>query len=89
MNWKDTLIDFSKVSWAIPEMKNSEDGKVDIILTIPITDLLYGQAKKSFLMGIKEYHDLIMSLGDDKEEAQKKLAEKLKEWGFHPQKDSQ
>jgi len=86
MNYKDTLLDFSKITYLPPKIKQSKDGKIDITFKIPVTDLIAKQAEHSFLMGIKAYHNFVLSLSDSDsqttENANAKLLAQFTEWGF-------
>lgn len=51
MDYKDTILKQSSIKWK-PKLTMSDDGKVDIDIHIPLTDLLDKQARVSFGQGI-------------------------------------
>ena len=86
MNWRDTLIKNKDIQWKHPKIKYIEDGKVDMILTIPFTNILEQQAKLSFLKAINDYHHFVVDLltsGDTLDNINYKLKTKLQEYGFN------
>lgn len=85
VNWKDTVIKNKDIQWKHPKIKYVEDGKIDFILTLPLTHIIEMQAKRSFLMGIMDYNAFIVDLltdGKDLDTINAKLKEKLIEYGF-------
>ena len=84
MNYKDTLLDLKNFKWRPPKFKEAKDGKIDLTLKLPLTNLLLAQAYKSFLLGIQAYHSWITTTQfDDKmtpEEMHLKLEEQWQEW---------
>lgn len=52
MHWKDTVLKSKEIKWVRPRIKNIEDGKLDVNLNIPLTQLIEGQAKLSFTHGV-------------------------------------
>jgi S-methylmethionine-dependent homocysteine/selenocysteine methylase len=84
MNWKDTLIKSEDITWKNPKIKNLKDGRIDFILTIPLTNIVEMQARLSFLKAIREYHFFMIDNAKlPLEEFNTKLKEKLVEWGFN------
>lgn len=62
-HWKETLIKSENIKWTRPRVKTIKDGKLDFILTVPVTSLFESQARQSFAEGMIEmlkfhiYHD--------------------------------
>jgi len=52
MHWKDTLIKSEELNWERPLVKHIADGKMDIQVNIPLTDLFEAQAKWAFAGGM-------------------------------------
>ena len=53
-HWRETLIKSEDIKWNRPRVKTIKDGKLDFILTVPITNLFEGQARQSFAEGMVE-----------------------------------
>jgi len=51
-HWKETVIKSEQMKWKRPPIKNIDDGKLDVIITIPLTELFEAQAKGSFAEGM-------------------------------------
>lgn len=51
-HWKDTVLKSNQIKWKRPPIKNIEDGKLDILITIPLTSLFEIQAKTAFADGM-------------------------------------
>jgi len=51
-HWKETVIKSKELLSKRPRWKIVEDGKSDILVTIPITDLLECQARRAFAAGM-------------------------------------
>lgn len=51
-HWKKTVIKSSEIRWTRPRMKSTDDGKLDINISLPFTKLFHGQAKRSFGAGM-------------------------------------
>ena len=60
MNWENTVIKSEDIKWKRPPIKNIKDGKLDIIITIPLTDLIRSQAKHSFMQGMSVVIDFFV-----------------------------
>lgn len=82
MNYKDTLIDFSKVEWKPPTMELVDDGKIDLTIKVPVTDLVNSQAKRTWVLALKEYERFIKTLVDKPDEANAQIEKQYKEWGL-------
>lgn len=84
MNYKDTILKFKNIQWQPAKIKQSRDGKIDVNIHVPITDLIEMQAKQSFLMGIKEYERFIVTVPNDAtvEQANEFISLQYKAWGF-------
>ncbi len=52
MHWKETVIKQRQIKWKPLKVANVEDGKLDIILTIPLTNLIEGATKSAFTHGM-------------------------------------
>ena len=52
MNWRESVLKSHEVKWTRPIPKNIDDGKMDIIITLPLTALFEAQAKRSFAAGM-------------------------------------
>ena len=52
MHWKDAMIKSSEFHWKKPLVENVEDGKLDVIVNIPLTSLYEKQAKRAFTHGM-------------------------------------
>jgi hypothetical protein len=86
MNWKDTVFKQSQIKWKNPKFKYVDDNNIDLILTIPITNLLEQQARQSFTQGVFEMLKHIASTPTDGSvNVSQLLKEKFIEWGL-PQK---
>jgi len=51
-HWKDALATSKEIKWKRPPIKNIEDGKLDIIVTVPLTELFEAQTKRAFAYGM-------------------------------------
>ena len=51
-HWEDTLIKSSDIKWKRLRVTSTDDGKMDLDLHLPLTNLFRGQAKRSFEAGI-------------------------------------
>jgi len=51
-HWKDALATSKEIKWKRPPIKNIEDGKLDIIITVPLTELFEAQTKRAFGYGM-------------------------------------
>jgi hypothetical protein len=52
MHYKETLLKQKEIKFRMPKLKINDDGKVDIAIHIPLTNILEGQALKSFTYGV-------------------------------------
>ena len=52
MNWKETVLKSSEIKWRRPKMKSVDDGKLDFIIHLPLTNLFRRQAKRAFSHGV-------------------------------------
>ena len=57
--YKETILKTQDVNWKQPTIKLVEDGRMDLIFTIPLTEVLDLQAKLSFFAGIKAVTDFV------------------------------
>ena len=48
MHWRDSLLKSEQVKWRRPPVKNIKDGKLDILITLPLTALFEVQAQRAF-----------------------------------------
>jgi len=51
-HWKETVIKSEEIKWKRPRFKITEDGKSDVVITIPLTAMLEAQAKRAFTEGM-------------------------------------
>ena len=51
-HWRDALVTTKEIKWKRPPIKNVEDGKLDIIITIPLAELFEAQTKRAFGYGM-------------------------------------
>jgi hypothetical protein len=65
-HWKETVIKQEQIKWKRPPIKNIKDGKLDIILTIPLTGLFEAQAKHSYLEGMQSVMELLIQSQKEK-----------------------
>ncbi len=80
MNWKETILKREEIG----EFHNgwTEDGKLDIDIHIPLTEILRCQARNSFMLGIQSLHGIMAELSETDatdEEKAKLLTDKLAE----------
>ncbi len=86
MNYKDTIL--KEIKWHNTSTVQSDDGKLDLILRIPLTDILDAQAKNSFAKGVQEGAQFILdefAKGDKNWKPtilKKALSSKMKQWGI-------
>jgi hypothetical protein len=82
MNYKDTVLKQNQIKWRRPPVKYIEDGKLDVVVSIPLTRVIEGQAQISFAWGCFE---ALSWLGDTQQKqikiTSKMLEDKMKEWG--------
>jgi hypothetical protein len=84
MKYKDTIL--KEIKWHNTSTVQTDDGKMDLTLHIPLTDIMDAQAKNSFAKGVQEGAQFILdelAKGDKnwKPEVMKRaLALKMKEW---------
>lgn len=58
-HWRDALATSKEIKWKRPPIKNIEDGKLDIIITVPLTELFESQTKRAFgygMLAMLDYH---------------------------------
>ena len=79
-HYKDTVLIGGKDFTFKPHFKWDKDGKSDINLSIPLTDILTMQAKHSFAAGIAEAFEIIREQGDTprNEKLKKAIEDRLK-----------
>lgn len=65
-SYKDTILKQEQIKWKRPPVKIINDDKVDLIITIPLTEILDCQAKTSYFAGANEIFKYIMSVIDEK-----------------------
>ena len=83
MKYQDTILTDEQIQFRPLPVKRIEDGKVDIVVTIPLTNLLEAQAKASFFVGITECFKWFMrSFGDNKIPTEEDVKLQLAEWGL-------
>lgn len=51
-HWRDALATSKEIKWQRPHIKNVEDGKLDMKITIPLTELFEAQTKRAFGYGM-------------------------------------
>lgn len=51
-HWRDALATSKEIKWKRPPIKHIEDGKLDIIITVPLTELFEAQTKRAFGYGM-------------------------------------
>ncbi len=54
MNWKDTVLKQKAIKWKLSPIKYVDDGSMDLIINVPLTNLLFQQARWSFICGIQQ-----------------------------------
>jgi hypothetical protein len=81
MNYKDTIIQVEDMKWNMPKLKKHKDGRNDLIIKIPFTEILEEQAKVSFILGIKSLLQFSKENGG-KPDFDKLMIDQLIEWGF-------
>jgi hypothetical protein len=59
-HWKETVLKSGHIKWERPPIKNIEDGKLDILVTIRLTSLFESQAKYSYSEGIRTMMELLI-----------------------------
>ena len=83
MNYKDTVLKQSQIKWRRPPVKYIEDGKLDVVVSIPLTKVIEGQAQISFAWGCFE---VLSWLGDTQQKqiqiTPKMMEDKMREWGI-------
>lgn len=65
-HWKDALATSKEIKWKRPPIKNIEDGKLDIIITVPLTELFEAQTKRAFGYGMLAMLDFNVHRSEDK-----------------------
>ncbi len=76
MNYKDSLIKYELV---VPNAQWVDDGRQDVIITIPLTSLLDQQAKAAFLRGVNTaYNFIVATLNDEAIDTPEKFTEAFK-----------
>jgi hypothetical protein len=86
MNYKDTII--KEIKWNIKSLTQSKDGKIDLKLNIPLTQVVDAQAKTSFAKGVQEGAQFILDelvKGEPNwkpDVLREALKNKLKEWSI-------
>ena len=58
-HWRDALATSREIKWKHPPIKNIEDGKLDIIITVPLTELFEAQTKRAFgygMLAMMDFH---------------------------------
>jgi hypothetical protein len=87
MNYKDTIL--KEIKWHNTSTIQSDDGKMDLNLRIPLTDIMDAQAKNSFAKGVQEGAQFILdelAKGDKNwkpKVLKQALTQKMKEWGIN------
>lgn len=81
MNYKDTIIKVENMSWTMPKFKKHKDGRNDLILTIPFTEILEQQAYVSFQGGVHALLKFTQEFGRQIDFGIL-LNAQLKVWGF-------
>ena len=51
-HWRDALIDSKEIKWNHSPIENIDDGKLDIIITVPLTQLFEAQTQRAFGCGM-------------------------------------
>lgn len=64
-HWRDALAESKEIKWKRPPIKNIEDGKLDIIITVPLTELFEAQAKRAFGYGMLAMLDFHVRRSND------------------------
>jgi len=59
MNYKDTVLKSTELIIETPKLTNTDDGKCDIDIHIPLTVFLELQARRSFMAGINEVFEFV------------------------------
>lgn len=84
MHWNETVFKQSEIKWKQPKFKYADDDNIDLILIVPISNLMREQARRSFTIGVFEVLKLIGSVpADGSVDLNKLLKEKFIEWGMH------
>jgi hypothetical protein len=83
MNYKDTVLKQGQFSWKPSKWKESKDGKIDLRINIPLTNLFDVQAKQSFMRGVAEALSFMGNCQKDETMITSELLKsKFKEWGI-------
>lgn len=83
MDYKATVIKNQDIKWKHPKIEYIEDGKVDMILTIPLTGILELQAFRSFAAGAKAVFTFFQDNQNRSiEEVKELLKPKMVGWGL-------
>jgi len=53
--YRDSLLRNKDLRWKVPKWTVKEDGKLDLNIHIPLSDILDRQARQSFLYGVAQY----------------------------------
>jgi len=54
MNYKDTIMSQRQMKWQPLKIRQIKDGKIELKLTISLTELFDAQAKQAFMRGVVE-----------------------------------
>ena len=83
VNYKDTILAQKQIKWKRPPAKVIDDGRVDIIITIPLTEILDLQAKTSYFAGANEiFKFIIEKLLNHEEFDEDEIKNKLRDMGL-------
>lgn len=83
MNYKETIIKKENIKIKPLPVKWVDDGKVDIIMTIPLTAFLDAQAKQAFFAGAKDMFEFFVeTIAKNKIPSEEDMKAKLREMGM-------
>lgn|GEM_PF-4746412 len=51
-HWRDALFTEKEIKWKRPPIQNIDDGRLDVIITVPLTELLEAQTQRAFGYGM-------------------------------------
>lgn len=81
MDYKDTIIKVEDMNWGGLKTRKRKDGRNDLIIHIPFTEILEKQAQVSFLFGVQSVLAFSKENGD-KPDFDKLMTDQLINWGF-------
>lgn len=65
-HWKETVFKSEQIKWKRPPIKNIKDGKLDILITIPLTSLFEAQARHAYIEGMRSMMEMLIQSQTEK-----------------------